>query len=168
MTTQPIISAIAAMDENYVIGYKNQLPWYLPADLQHFKNITSGHPVLMGRKTFESIGKPLPNRTNIIMTRDASFRAEGCITVTSIQQALAVASKENKKEIFVIGGAQIYAQLLPYIQRIYLTVIHDQFEGDTFFPELVDGEWEEIENTPHMPDGDNAFAYSFITLERRK
>ncbi len=167
MSTQPIISAIAAMDENYVIGYKNQLPWHLPADLHHFKTITSGHPILMGRKTFESIGRPLPNRVNIVMTRDTSYLAQGCIMVTSIQQALAVAKEGNQKEIFIIGGSEIYSQLLPHIQKIYLTVIHDQFEGDSFFPKIVKEEWIETENIQHPSDDENAFPFSFITLERK-
>src|SRR5437868_6783924 len=120
---QPIISAIVAMAENRVIGKNNQLPWRMPADLQHFKAITTGHPILMGRKTYESIGRPLPNRTNIIMTRDATYTAAGCEVVTSIDEALQRANDLHSHEIFIIGGAEIYHQLMPRIQRLYLTII---------------------------------------------
>lgn len=162
----PLISAILAMDEKRLIGRDNQLPWHLPADLQHFKAITSGSPILMGRKTYESIGRPLPNRTNIIMTRDTSYMAPGCHVVTSLDQALQTATAENNKEIFIIGGAEIYRQCLPRIQRIYLTIIHHVFEGDTHFPELNAKEWIETEKTTHQPDEKNQYSYSFIQLER--
>lgn len=161
----PVISAIVAMAENRVIGAKNQLPWHLPADLAHFKSITTGHPILMGRKTYESIGKPLPNRTNIIMTRDPYYQVDHCIVVSSIDDAIAAASDEHQ-EFFIIGGAEIYQQLLPSIQRLYLTLIHQEFEGDVYFPELNMSEWEEISRAAHTADEKNVYAYSFIVLER--
>src|SRR6188472_2703937 len=119
---KPILSAIVAMAENRVIGKNNQLPWHLPADLKHFKTITTGHPILMGRKTHESIGKPLPNRQNIILTRDSNYVAAGCTVVTSVKAAL---QKAESPEVFIIGGAEIYRQLLPQVQRLYLTIVHD-------------------------------------------
>lgn len=165
--SQPtFISAIVAMSENRVIGNGNHLPWHLPADLKHFKTLTTGHPILMGRKTYESIGRPLPNRTNIIMTRDTSFQAPGCIVVTSIEKALAHATDIGRNEIFIIGGAEIYKQLLPKISRLYMTVVHAKLDGDAFFPELNFAEWNEITNEKHEADENNEYAYSFITLEK--
>jgi dihydrofolate reductase len=160
------ISAIAAMSENRVIGDDNQLPWHLPADLKHFKNLTSGHPILMGRKTYESIGRPLPNRTNIIISRNTDFEAQGCTVVKDIDEAIACAKKQNSEEIFIIGGAEVYKQLLPAIDRIYLTIVHEDFEGDAFFPELDMKEWKESERVRHEADEINEFAYSFIVLDR--
>lgn len=162
---RPMLSAVIAMAENRVIGKNNQLPWRLPADLKHFKAITIGHAVLMGRKTYESIGKPLPQRTNIVLTRNPRFVAPGCLVVTSSEEAIQYAKSENK-EIFIIGGAEIYQQLLPEIQRIHLTLIHHHFAGDTYFPELNPHEWQEVENISHASDQENAYAYSFLTLER--
>lgn|SRR3990167_4730600 len=170
MTSQarPILSAIAAMSDNRVIGFRNQLPWHLPADLKHFKTLTSGHPILMGRKTFESIGKPLPNRTNIILTRDASFKAQGCTIATSLTEATAFAAQLGAPEIFIIGGADIYRQLLPSLERLYLTIIHHEFEGDTFFPALAPDEWLERKQETHARDEANPYSYRFLLLERRK
>ena len=163
----PIISAIVAMSENRVIGRNNQLPWHLPADLKHFKAITTGHPILMGRKTYESIGKPLPNRTNFVITRDASFQAPGCIVVTSLEAALQQAAELQAKELFIIGGAQIYQQAMPIIQRLYLTIVHQQFEGDAFFPEFdAQKQWKLREETRHDADERNACAMSFQMYER--
>lgn len=163
--THPFLSAIVAMAENRVIGKNNQLPWRLPADLKHFKALTTGHPILMGRKTYESIGKPLPHRTNIILTRDASYQAPGCQVVTTIKAAIAQATAEGHSEIFIIGGAEIYRQLLPDIERIYLTIVHETFEGDAFFPELP-AAWREIKREEHTKDADNPYDYTFLTLEK--
>lgn len=163
---KPVLSAIAAMAEDRVIGKDNQMPWHLPADLKHFKTTTNGHPVLMGRKTFESIGKPLPNRTNIIITRDASYSAPDCLIVTSAEAALSMALEQEMTEVFVIGGAEIYKQLLPQIQRLYLTLIHHKFEGDTYFPELLADEWREVSREKHLADEKNKYDYSFVLLER--
>ncbi len=166
--TTSLISAIVAMSENRVIGRNNQLPWHLPADLKHFKMITTGHAIIMGRKTFDSIGKPLPNRTNIIITRNRSFTASGCIITTSIDEAIQKAVDESSKEIFIIGGTDIFIQSMPYISRLYLTIVHDSFEGDVFFPELNMNEWKEIESILHKADHENKYSYSFLTLERIK
>lgn len=168
VTTPALLSAILAMDENRLIGKNNQLPWHLPADLKHFKTLTLGKPILMGRKTYESIGKPLPKRINIVMTRDENFTAPGCIVVHSIQDALQFAAAEQAPEIVVIGGAHIYQQLLPFTQRIYMTIVHHQFEGDTYFPELDRQAWKEIECSHHAADAENHYAYSFLTLERKQ
>ena len=163
---KPIISAIAAMSINRVIGKDNQLPWHLPADLKHFKNLTTGHPILMGRKTYESIGKPLPNRTNLIMSQNSDFQAAGCITVQSIQEVLAQPAVINSEELFIIGGAHIYQLWLAEITRIYLTLVKETFDGDAFFPELNSNDWREIAREQHQADEQNIYAYDFIQLER--
>lgn len=161
-----ILSAIAAMAENYTIGINNSLPWHLPADLKRFKSITSGNPILMGRKTFLSIGKPLPNRTNIVITKDRSFKADGCIMADSIDDALSIASEHTDSEAFVIGGSEIYQQLLPKVTRLYLTIVHHDFDGDAYFPTLLPGEWREMTRERHGSDLDNPFDYSFVLMER--
>ena len=153
---------IAALGKNNVIGVDNKLPWKLSADLKRFKAITSGKPVIMGRKTFESIGRPLPNRTNIIITRDKNYRADGCVIVNSAEEALN-AAKENE-EVMIIGGAQIYAEFLPKANKMYLTVIEKEFEGDAYFPEYNDHEWKIIHKEDHEDDG---LRYSFVDLERK-
>lgn len=160
-----MLSAIAALSANRVIGQKNQLPWHLPADLKHFKALTLGKPILMGRKTFESIGRPLPLRHNIILTSDPVFKAEGCTITSSLDSALSLA--QPAEEVMVIGGATLYEQLLPRIQRLYLTVIHHSFEGDAYFPELEESSWREISREDHEADADNAYSYSFLVLERK-
>lgn len=163
----PVISAIAAMAENRVIGINNKLPWHLPADLKHFKQLTTGNPILMGRKTYESIGRPLPNRLNIVLTREPQFQAPGCEVVNSIEAAMRLAAQDNKSEIFIIGGAEIYHQLLPKIQRIYLTIVHHDFDGDAYFPALSSTDWIEVAREKHCADAENMYEYSFITLERK-
>ena len=159
-----MIAAIAAMSENRVIGRDNQLPWHLPADLQHFKQLTLGKTILMGRKTYQSIGKPLPNRRNIIITRDVNFSAAGCETANSIPAALALAT--DQEEIFIIGGAELYRAMLPVTQRIYLTLVHHVCTGDTFFPELPSTEWQERECIKHPADEKNQYAFDFMLWER--
>jgi dihydrofolate reductase len=163
---QPIISAIVAMGENRVIGKNNQLPWRLPADLKRFKSLTTGHPILMGRKTYESIGKPLPNRTNIIISRNAGFEAPGCIVVSTFDDALLAAGRGESKEIFIIGGAEIYKQLLPRTERLYLTIVHHSFEGDAYFTEFDKSDWREVKREDCEADAENPYAYSFLVLER--
>ena len=158
------ISIIVAMAANGVIGRDNQLPWHLPADLKHFKQTTMGKPILMGRKTYESIGRPLPGRTNIVITRDTGYRVDGCIVVNSIDAALAAAGEQD--EIMVIGGAEFYRQVLPRTDTIYLTRIHDSFDGDTCFPDLNDADWHEVERSDHAADAKNPHDYSFIRLDR--
>jgi dihydrofolate reductase len=159
-----LISAIVAMSENRVIGKNNQLPWHLPADLQHFKKITMDKPILMGRKTFQSIGRVLPGRCNVIITRDENLQAPGAVVANSIETALS--SVGYSSEIFFIGGAALFQQILPKVQRLYITIIHHQFEGDVFFPELNPLEWVEIEKKFHKADAENIYSYSFIVLDR--
>ncbi len=156
---------IAAMDRNRLIGVENRLPWRLPADLAHFKRVTMGKPVIMGRHTFESLGRPLPGRLNIVVSRDPGFTAGGCTVVHSLEEALAVASRHE--EIMVIGGASFYAQTLPRARRLYLTLIEGEFEGDTFFPVLDPRDWQETNRVDHAPDERNPYPYSFVVLERR-
>jgi dihydrofolate reductase len=164
--TSPIIAAIVAMAENRVIGNKNQLPWHLPADLAHFKQLTTQHPIVMGRKTYLSIGKPLPNRTNIVLTQTPDFQAPGCFVAADLDQALKQAMQHEQEIIFIIGGAQIYQVLLPRIQRIYLTIVHASFAGDVYFPPLDQSQWREISRNRYEADNKNPYPYSFIELER--
>lgn len=162
-TVHPSMAAVVAMSENRVIGKNNQLPWHLPADLRHFKQVTLGHRILMGRKTYLSIGKPLPQRENIILTHDAHFHAPGCVVVTDVDKILTMA---KEKDLFVIGGAEIFQLLMPYITRIYLTIVHHDFDGDVFFPALDMQEWEQVSCEDHPADSENPYAYSFLELRR--
>jgi dihydrofolate reductase len=163
MSSQATLSLIWAMDENRLIGKDNQLPWRLSADLQWFRRQTMGKPVLMGRKTFDSIGKPLPGRQNIIITRQ-DIVIEGCTVVHSLHEARA--SAMDAEEIMVIGGAEIYTRLLSEADRLYITQIHDAFEGDTWFPEFDLSDWQEIHSEAHQSDEKNHYAYSFKILQR--
>jgi|SRR6185312_1861039 len=158
-----IVSAIVAISENRAIGKNNQLLWHLPADLKHFKDITSGHTIIMGRKTFDSVGKPLPNRRNIVVTRQA-ITIPGCEVVGSIDEALALC--DGEEEVFIGGGAEIYRTAMHRTYRIYLTIVHHHFEADTFFPEIGQNEWKEASHENHHADHKNPIPYSFITLER--
>ena len=158
------ISLIAAIDRGRVIGMDNAMPWHMPADLKHFKRITLGKPVVMGRKTFDAIGRPLPGRTNIIVTRDPDWRAEGCVVVYSVEQALQAAAGAD--EVMVIGGANLFEQLLPRATRIYLTEIKADFAGDSYFPVLPPGHWLERERQDHPADTGNPYPYSFVILDR--
>lgn len=160
------ISLIVAMDENGLIGAKGSMPWHLPADLRHFKQTTMGKPILMGRRTHESIGKPLPGRENLVLTRDPGYRASGCQTVGSFEQAQDFLGG-RAGEIVVIGGAQIYALALPVAHRIYLTRIHAVFDGDTWFPEFNSEDWETLSCTYRAADAKNPYSHSFIELLRR-
>jgi dihydrofolate reductase len=155
---------VVAISENNAIGKNNQLLWHLPADLKHFRVITTGHTVIMGRKTYDSVGKPLPNRRNIIITRQ-DITIEGCEVVKSVEDALALSAHQD--EVFIVGGAEIYKQAMHLTDRIYLTIVHQKFDADTFFPEINYDEWQETEREDHQPDEKNKLAYSFITLERR-
>jgi dihydrofolate reductase len=158
-----VISIIVAMSENRVIGNDNTLIWKLPADLKRFKEITTGNTIVMGRKTYESIGRPLPNRRNIIITRDKNYKAEGCEVVNSIEESLLTCGDN----IFIIGGGEIYKQSIGISDKIYLTLIHETFEGDTIFSELGD-EWKEINREDHDSDEKNKHKYSFIEYEKYK
>lgn len=159
-----MISLIAAMSENRVIGRENQLPWQLPADLAHFKSLTLGKPIVMGRRTWESLPGLLPGRRHIVLTSDKRYSAAGCLVVASIEQALAAAGEVP--EVMIVGGAALYRQLLPLAGRIYLTLVHITLEGDTFFPEFAAEDWNETDRRYNQPDHKNPYAYSFITLER--
>ena len=157
------ISIVVAIAANNAIGKDNQLLWRLPNDLKHFKQITSGHTIIMGRKTYDSVGKPLPNRRNIVITRQ-NINIEGCEVVNSLDAALALCT--NEPEVFIVGGAEIYKQAMQVTNRIYLTIVHQSFDGDTYFPEIKTDEWKETEREDYQPDEKHQFAYSFITLER--
>lgn len=158
-----MINIIVAADENNTIGKDNDLIWHLPDDLKFFKQKTSGHPIIMGRKTFESVGRPLPNRTNIIITRDKNYQVDGCVVVNSLDEALSTTEDE---EVFIVGGAEIYKQALPYTDRVYLTRVHDSFDGDRFFPELG-SDWEEVESILHPIDEKHVHAFTFQTYIKR-
>ncbi|MGR8981323.1 MAG: dihydrofolate reductase [Gammaproteobacteria bacterium] len=159
------ISIIVAMANNRVIGLNNRMPWHLSADLKRFKRITMGSPILMGRKTFESIGRPLPGRTNIIVTRNPDYRQDGCLIAHSIDAAIQTGCR-IADEIFVIGGSELYKAVLGKTKTIHLTLIKKDFEGDTFFPDIHWDEWTEIERTDVVDDLTAGFDYSFIKLIR--
>ncbi len=161
-----MLSLIVAMSLNHVIGHANRLPWHLPADLRFFKRMTLGKPVVMGRKTFESIGRPLPDRVNIVITRRQDYRAAGCQVAHSLPEALAIA--EPTAEIMLIGGASLYAQALECAERIYLTLVAVELEGDTRFPALDWAQWRQLWREDHPADARHAHPYSFILLERRR
>jgi len=159
-----MLSIIVAIAENNVIGKDNDLIWKLPRDMKHFKETTTGHYIIMGRKTFESNKRPLPNRTNVIITRDKNYSAEGCVVVHSLEDAIKEAKKDS--EAFIIGGGNIYEQAISLVDRIYLTKIHHTFDGDTFFPELNMNEWNVTEERFFEPDGKNIYHFTIRTLDR--
>ena len=158
------MSLVVAMARNHVIGRDNALPWRLPADLKNFKAVTWGKPILMGRKTFESIGKPLPGRDNLVLTRDRGWRAEGVIVVHSLDEALE--RVQDAPELAGIGGADVFRLLMPLASRIYLTRIDADIPGDTVFPPIDHSQWAEIETRQLAADERNAFGMTFVTLER--
>lgn len=158
----PRINVIAAMARNRVIGLNNALPWHLPDDLRHFKGLTMGHHIIMGRKTYESIGRPLPGRTTVIVTRDRHYKVDGCLTADSIPMALRLSGEDE--DVFFVGGAEMYAQVLPLAQRLFLTEIQEEFEGDAWFPDFDPTPWKELVRQVHVsPEGLN---YHFVTYER--
>lgn len=156
-----MIALIAAMDRNRVIGQDGKMPWHMPADLKHFRRLTKGHVVVMGRKTYESIGGPLKGRTNVILTRDEQFEAAGCEVLHSIDAVL-----KDDRSIFVIGGGEVYRQFLPHADRLCLTRIDAAFEGDTFFPAWDEREWRMTESVSHARDEKNPYDCVFETYER--
>ena len=160
------LSIIVAVAESGVIGRDNDLPWYLPADLKRFKQLTMGHHLLMGRKTFEAIGRALPGRTTVVITRGDPTLPEGVQRAGSLEEALAKAAAAGEDEAFVAGGAQIYTLALPRADRLYLTKIHAAIEGDTRLPELTESEWHLLSQEDHEPEGKNEYTYSFLTYER--
>ena len=162
-----MICFVVAVAENGVIGARGELPWgRLPADLQHFKRLTLGRPVVMGRRTYDSLGRALPQRPNIVVTRQPGWGAPGCETAASVPAALARA-RELAEEVCVIGGGEIYREALPAADVIYLTEVHHTFEGDAYFPLLAPAEWREETRERHEADDRHAYAYSFVTLRRR-
>lgn len=160
------VSHIVAISENRAIGKDNDLVCHLPADMKFFRLTTTGHHIIMGRKNYESIGRPLPNRTNVIITRNLEYKAEGCITATSIQEALDLAKANGEDEAFIIGGGQIYAQSLDIVDTIYLTQIHKTLEGDVFYPELDPSQWNKVFTEKHDKDEKNKYDYSFLKFTR--
>jgi dihydrofolate reductase len=163
-----ILSLIAAVSENQVIGIKNALPWDLPNDLKHFRDITKGKPVIMGWMTYKSIGRPLPGRENIVISEQPA-KLPGYTVVSSLQEAIKYCDERlGAKEAFVIGGGLTYAQALSLADRVYLTRVHTVLEGDAFFPKLDPAQWEEVERDEHLEDPKHLFAYTFLLYERRK
>lgn len=186
---KPILSIVVAMDENRLIGVNNRLPWRLPADMRHFRNLTRNHVIIMGRKTYESIGKPLSDRINIVLTQNQHYIAPGCLVTHSVHEALKIAQENCNKqaptetvdankhnmhavsptrhEVFVLGGGEVYRLLLPYCERVYLTIVHHQFKGDSYFPVLPSADWQEVDRMDCMADVDNPYDYSFVCLDRK-
>ena len=158
------INLIVAIDEKNGIGKDNLLPWHLPADLKHFKTITTGHPVIMGRKTFDSIGKALPNRRNIVISRQSGLIIPGVEVCSSLNNAIELCA--NEKDVFVIGGAQIFEQSISIADVLYLTIIHEDFKADVFFPKIEMSQWIEEEKKLYQPDEKNLYSYSFMKYRK--
>lgn len=162
-----IISLLVAMDENRGIGKDNRLPWRLSSDLKRFRELTLGHHILVGRKTFESIGKPLPGRQTIVVTHNKDFDPEGCLVVHSVEDGIRLAQNRGESELFICGGAEIYAQSLGVADRMYLTLVHAVIDADTFFPEWESDGWVEEEASRHEADAKNQFSFTFKLLTKR-
>lgn len=160
------LSIIVAADENFGIGKDNQLMWHLPNDLKFFKNTTLGHHMIMGRKTYESIGKPLPGRTSVIVTRNKSYQVEGCIVVHSMEEAIKVAEKSGETEAFVIGGAELINDAVSFADIIYLTEVKATFDADVFMKPLDKNQWKEEKREEHSKDDKHAYDYTFVKLVR--
>jgi dihydrofolate reductase len=161
---KPRVSVIAALAKNRVIGIENRLPWRLPEDLAHFKALTLNHPILMGRKTFESLGRPLPGRTNIVITRNANYKPEGCLVADSIPAALALCADVD--EVFFIGGAELYAQVIPLADRLYLTEVDIEAEGDAWFPDYDTSTFREVSRESHTGEKGDVLEFDFVVYER--
>jgi dihydrofolate reductase len=162
-----IISLIVAMDEKRGIGMEGKLPWHLPADLRHFKSLTMGHHIIMGRKTYETISRPLPGRTMVVVTRNPAYQAEGCLIAQSLESAIEKARESGEDEVFIIGGSQIFAEALELADRIYLTLVHTITEADVFFPAMEPDHWVEIEAEDHKADNKNQYSLTFKILQLR-
>ena len=162
-----IISIIAAMDEKWGIGIDNKMPWHLPADLKRFKKITMGHHLIMGRKTYQSIGNPLPGRTMIILSRNPDYQAEGCLLSSSLAEALERARDAGEKEIFVVGGGEVYREALPLVDRLYLSYVHTSQPADTHFPRFEESDWSLICEQVFPVDDDNPLAHTFKQFVRK-
>lgn len=161
-----MLKILVAFDENRVIGKNNALIWHLPADLKRFKALTTGHVIIMGRKTFESIGKPLPNRTTIVISRQTDLQIEGVILAHSVEEAILKAKSITRDDIFIVGGAEIYALSLPLADEILVTQLHDIFEGDAFFPEISPEMWTVTEQERGITDDKNTYQFSYLTYSR--
>ncbi len=161
-----MVTIIAAVGRNRALGKDNDLIWHIPADLRRFKSLTRGHHVIMGRKTFESLGRPLPKRTNIIVSRNPEYKAEGCIVVNSLEKALVIAQSDPNP--FILGGAEIYKQALSFADAMDLTYVHEDFEADAFFPEFDPEKWELTGREDFKKDDENPFDYSFVQYKKRK
>lgn len=161
-----IVSAIVATAKNNVIGRDNDIPWYLPADLQYFKRTTLDHHIIMGRKSFQSIGRPLPKRTNVVISRNPFFIASNCMIAASVEEALSIADDNGETEAFIIGGGEIYALSQVFWDRVYLTEVDLEVEGDVYFPTLDPAEWTLVSSEAHLPDEKNEHAYTFKIYER--
>jgi dihydrofolate reductase len=166
-TNKPVLSLLVAADENNLIGNQNKLPWHLPDDLKYFKNLTWAMPVIMGRKTFESVGKVLPGRQNIIITRNPEWKYPGADVVHTIEDAIDLAEKRSVLEIFIIGGAEIFKTSMDSADRIYMTRIHHVFDGDVYFPEISIDKWELIKEVFREKDEKNLYDHSFQVWEKR-
>lgn len=162
-----MIKILVAFDENRVIGKNNELIWHLPADLQRFKALTTGHVIIMGRKTYESIGRPLPNRTTIAITRQTEFKPEGIIVSNSLEEAILKAKSISREDIYIVGGAEIYQMSLDVADQLLVTQLHDIFDGDTYFPEIPLDTWEIISREKGVTDEKNQFQYSFLTYQKK-
>lgn len=163
-----MLSSVVAASTNNVIGKDNNLLWRLPNDMKFFKNTTWGMPVIMGRKTYETLGKPLAGRTNIVITRQPGFKAEGIKVVTGLEEAMLLAADVDAKEAFIIGGGEIYRQTLPLVHRIYLTRVHVTLEGDTFFPAIDEKDWQLLSQLDFTADDKHKYDYCFQVWERKK
>ncbi len=164
------ISLIAALTKNQVIGKNNDLPWHLPDDMKYFMQTTKAHHVIMGRKNYESIPekfRPLPNRTNIVVTRQKDFSAPGCKTVNTLEEGIAIAKAAGEKELFIIGGSEIYVLGMPYADQLYLTEIDTTLQGDTYFPPVNKDEWQEQSRTHHDADARHVFAFDFVVYKKK-
>lgn len=163
-----IVSLIVAASDNDVIGKDNWMPWDLPAEIAYFRAVTRGKTVIMGRKTYDAVGRPMPNRHNIIVSRDASKKIEGVDVVSSIEEALELAKKDDLDEIFVIGGEQIYRLAMPFADRLYVTRVHTTIEGgEAFFPQFDTSQWKLTKNERHEPDSENAIAFTIMVYEKQ-
>lgn len=162
-----MIKILVAFDENRVIGKNNALIWHLPADLQRFKALTTGHVIIMGRKTYESIGKPLPNRTTIVITRQSDYKPAGIIVSNSLEEAILKAKSISREDVYIVGGAEIYQLSLALADQILVTQLHDIFDGDAFFPEISMDTWEIVERERGVTDEKNNFQYSFLTYQKK-
>lgn len=159
------IFIIAALADNYVIGINNKLPWHLPADLKHFRNLTYGKNIVMGRKTYESIGKALPGRRNIVLSKNKEFKANGCKVYGSLEEVFTVL-RDTQEEVFIIGGTELYKEALVFATKMYLTFVHANFIGDAYFPQWDVNEWREVEHQDFAADENNIYNYSFVILQR--